>query len=1560
MPSETLPYPSLKDRSHGERAWPDRVADAEGVMLRAGVRDMACIRRPDTKGCVRTIIYYVAQTPLNKPLQDAVRLVLTEPSAKFCRMTAIPSDDAGAPDLGKLSSVPVLDDALVQEGQARISALLPGLDVVLERAAAPPMDHVVCEPDATEAAVCDKTRLSIAGEVAGSPPRFETLADALTQAARGEGSCGFVSGTLCADLSYADLFSRARAVCGGLTAAGFRPGDIAMILAEDRCEFLEAFWGAVLAGGICAPVAPPQTPHVDDPGVLRIQKTIELLDTRWVLAGDREAAQLTTLLPADARILKPSEFSRVDAAVDAVKREPDDAVLILLTSGSTGTPKAVVQNHRALLRQIESSIAALELTSADVTLNWFGFDHVGGISMFHIRDVVAGCRQLHASTSEVLQEPVQWLNWVGSHRVSVTWAPNFAFGLVTAALDGSTVPDLSSLRVVMNAGEAINRETAERFARSANALGAPLDLVRPAWGMSETSSAVTYARFDPDSPERHVSVGAPVPGIMMRIANADDEAVPEGQIGRLQVCGEVVTRGYYRNADANTVAFTSDGWLRTGDLAFLMDGKLTITGRENDAVIINGRNIYAQEVETEAAKTPGVDPSQVVAVAIRGRDTEELAIFFEPIEPERADSVLRAVRAQVLRVFGVNPRYVLPISGSDIPRTSIGKVQRSALAAALKRGDYDDLVISTGQGRSGAGDLTTWLFQPAWRRRGPHGPAGGLVGPILVLGSPEGATERAVRAAAAKDAEIWTVQPDLVFAANIERGAFRISPDNPDHYQALVSELARAGVRLATIVHGLASDADQSSVRTWGFHSIRRLCGALDSAGLLAGRCLRVITRGAVAAEAGDEVDPDQALVRGFAHCLSAEHNVDYRQIDLPKEGRANEAELLELELAHNHSVSEEVALRANGRWIPCLTRFNGDAGKIAPISYGGLVVVSGGRGGVGREVVGHLVERFGATVVTLGRDLDRDAVENPRVRHLACDVTDRAAVAAAVASAERMTGEPLGAVIHLAGAYGMTDLAATDAEVEAVLSSKVDGADAILAALSNYPKATLIFASSVVAVLRGAGVSAYSAANAYVEACAQRECNRRIVKCVAWSLWDNVGMARQAGARTLMLKQGYRILTKGEALQAFDAALQGGAVTYAGLNSGGDEVAPRLAQWAAGAERLALRADSALEGLGLVDDFGVRVPVVALREPMASEARQLTRKPPQNDLERQIADVWTSLLDRSEIGRDENFFDLGGTSLEAARLLREIQARFGGQFTFASILTYPTVASLAAAIEGRSDDRLPEHLVPLQPEGSLPPFYGVHPLFGLVYPYAELARQMPSDQPFFALQARGFAPGESPYRSIEALASAYLAAIRKHQPHGPYFIGGWSLGSLIAFEMAQMLMAEGEAPGALVIIDQATDSVELFLENTPLRVQWIRFWEIVGAALGSYDPYFRANPGLWAAVRRPVALLDFVRSTFIPMVRIALVNKDAAVRYKLRPYPGQITLLHTGDPEFTRIEDPRLGWDKIAAQGVDVHLISGSHLTLHEPPHVFSLAEKLVQGLAAARASVLSRGRQA
>ncbi|PYT47711.1 MAG: AMP-dependent synthetase, partial [Acidobacteria bacterium] len=395
--------------------------------------------------------------------------------------------------------------------------------------------------------------------------------------------------------TYQELLEDAERILGGLRSLGLGPGDKVIFQFDRDQDFIPAFWGCVLGGFIPAPISIAPTYRELNSTISKLHHSWEMLEHPVILAGQdlaNEVQGVAGLLGLENFRVETVGRLRTSAADHHWHQsQPDDVCLILLTSGSTGLPKGVLQSHRSLVHRSAGTAQSTQFDTTDVLINWFPLDHVGGIVMSHLMALFGCARQIHVPTEVILQEPLKWLDLIESHGATVTWAPNFAFGLINDREKQLQLRrwDLSSMRFILNGGEAIVPKTTRKFLQLLAKHGLRADAMHPAWGMSETCSGVAFSDRcsletvrDEDS---FVEVGMPIPSVSFRIVNGEDQPLEEGQIGRLQVRGLPVTTGYYKNRELNRECFSHDGWFNTGDLGLLCDGRLTITGRAKDVII---------------------------------------------------------------------------------------------------------------------------------------------------------------------------------------------------------------------------------------------------------------------------------------------------------------------------------------------------------------------------------------------------------------------------------------------------------------------------------------------------------------------------------------------------------------------------------------------------------------------------------------------------------------------------------------------------------------------------------------------------------------------------------------------------------------------------------------------------------------------------------------------------------------------------------------------------------------------------------------------------------------
>ncbi|MDC0711872.1 beta-ketoacyl synthase N-terminal-like domain-containing protein [Stigmatella sp. ncwal1] len=369
----------------------------------------------------------------------------------------------------------------------------------------------------------------------------------------------------------------------------------------------------------------------------------------------------------------------------------------------------------------------------------------------------------------------------------------------------------------------------------------------------------------------------------------------------------------------------------------------------------------------------------------------------------------------------------------------------------------------------------------------------------------------------------------------------------------------------------------------------------------------------------------------------------------------------------------------------------------------------------------------------------------------------------------------------------------------------------------------------------------------------------------------------------------------------------------------------------------------------------------------------------PRTGLEQRIAGICEELLGVAPVGVHDDFVALGGDSLIVLRLVDRLEQELGQAMPTGAAFSGLTVERLARAVEGTARPEESSLLVPLQTAGTKPPLFFVHPAAGVAFPYFELARQLGPDQPFYGLQAMGLDGESPPDECIEDMARHYIEAMRSIQPRGPYFIGGFSFGCLVAYEIAQQLTAADEQIGLLVMVDEPAPlkghrptplEMTRFLTTGVARSIWPHlhdYFYLVNAARkrqGKGLPRnFKIPPRMLETFLARSALANFVppdsrvlalrQAAILPMFQLFLIHVRETFAYEPKAYPHRVTLFSTDEVRSTRgRKDPLMGWDKLAAGGVDVHEVPGNHLSLLKAPHVQIFARKLSACLAQTQSS--------
>lgn len=385
--------------------------------------------------------------------------------------------------------------------------------------------------------------------------------------------------------------------------------------------------------------------------------------------------------------------------------------ILMLTSGSTGNPKAVPLLHNQILASLKGKAAVRQLQPDRPFLNWIGLDHVAGLIEIHLQALYLAVDQIHIHGDDIVSSPRLFLDLLSSHRVTRSFAPNFFLArLVSTSKRLSLAPDewdFSDLRVLGSGGESNDTETCVFLSRFLSKYGAPQDVIMPGFGMTETCAGSIYnlqcPAIDVSKHRSTVAVGKCIEGVEMRVTlpmgNKDSILAPLRKPGNLEVRGNVVFQGYYRNTAATAEVFTSDGWFRTGDQAFIdLGGNLNLVGREKDVININGVKIGCEYVKNSLEQLLGNCVRRMVAFPSQStqHSTEQITVAFVPQKGDMSAKNLTWIRHRVIEncllMTGSSP-FVFPLPDESIlPISTIGKISTRKMKAMFEEHMFDDCI----------------------------------------------------------------------------------------------------------------------------------------------------------------------------------------------------------------------------------------------------------------------------------------------------------------------------------------------------------------------------------------------------------------------------------------------------------------------------------------------------------------------------------------------------------------------------------------------------------------------------------------------------------------------------------------------------------------------------------------------------------------------------------------------------------------------------------------------------------------------------------------------------
>jgi len=516
-------------------------------------------------------------------------------------------------------------------------------------------------------------------------------------------------------ITYGKLLENAKKIARGLQAWDIEVGETVAIMLPTSEDFFYTFFGILLIGAIPVPIYPPFRPDRIEEYAMRAANILKNAEVRLLITFQK-AERLSDLLKVFISSLKAvitvDSLNKNEGDYKPVNINEKMPGLIQYTSGSTSLPKGVLLTHQNLLANIRAIGQGIHLTSSDVAVSWLPLYHDMGLigswltSFYHANPVVI------MSPLSFLSRPERWLWTIHYHRATVTGAPNFAYELCVRRISDKALEglDLSTWRISFNGAEAVNPRTLESFIKRFEPYGFKDTTMYPVYGLAETCVALTFPPLNrapkidvidrtlfqtelkavptTDTGQNSLQMvccGKALPLHEIKIVDENAIELPERTVGNLYFRGPSAMQGYHNQPEA-TKAILHDGWWNSGDLAYIADGEVYITGRKKDVIIKAGRNLYPDEIEEATGQVNGVRKGCVVAFGVTDAQwgTEKLVIVAETKEDSSIlhKKIIAEITEKVNVVLGILPDEVLLVTPKTIGKTSSGKLQRAACKQA--------------------------------------------------------------------------------------------------------------------------------------------------------------------------------------------------------------------------------------------------------------------------------------------------------------------------------------------------------------------------------------------------------------------------------------------------------------------------------------------------------------------------------------------------------------------------------------------------------------------------------------------------------------------------------------------------------------------------------------------------------------------------------------------------------------------------------------------------------------------------------------------------------------
>jgi fatty-acyl-CoA synthase len=550
---------------------------------------------------------------------------------------------------------------------------------------------------------------------------FTSLAQALDYAANGETGYNFYSGRgeLIKSLPYGELRGQAEIAARRLTSLGLKRGERIALLAETTPEFLALFFGCQYAGLIPVPLPLPTGLGARQGYVQQLQRQIAGAEARAAFASEELSAYLQAAVEGAEMLFTGTPQALADVPESMRPLRPlgeGDLSYLQYSSGSTRFPLGVAVPMRALMNNAgHNAKSGLRVGPEDRSVSWLPLYHDMGLVGFVVSPLVAQCSVDLLPSQEFARRPLVWLDLMSRNRSTISYSPSFGYEICVRRAErvSDLSLDLSSWRAAGIGGDMIRPEVLARFSETFARHGFRRTAFVASYGLAENTLAVSFAPLgrgiETDQVDRRrlaeekvaepaaagsdgrafAICGKPLPEHALEVRGEDGRALPDRRVGRIFIKGPSMMAGYFNQPEATRQIITEDGWLDTGDMGYMIGGSVVVTGRSKDLIIVNGRNIWPQDIEWAVEQLPGLRSGDVAAFSVDERAGESVVVLVQCRTADAAEieALASDVKGVVNRTAAIDC-MVVPVPPRSLPLTSSGKLSRSKAKQYYLAGQY--------------------------------------------------------------------------------------------------------------------------------------------------------------------------------------------------------------------------------------------------------------------------------------------------------------------------------------------------------------------------------------------------------------------------------------------------------------------------------------------------------------------------------------------------------------------------------------------------------------------------------------------------------------------------------------------------------------------------------------------------------------------------------------------------------------------------------------------------------------------------------------------------------